>query len=137
MAPRCFTEPSPTNASNLNQLVTAFSANLIRWDLVKGLPFAATGRIVLDRTLPDGTTVSNSYEVSCRRDSKGRRRAEYAIQAPNSNSTRRMVKVWDPVNRTILNWTGGDQTITLSYRRRVIPSRTLACSMSLSSPRRY
>jgi hypothetical protein len=62
------------------------------------------------RDLADGTTVSNAYEVSCWRDSKGRRRAEYVIKSPNTNRTRRMVTVWDPVNRTILNWTGGDQT---------------------------
>jgi hypothetical protein len=100
----------PTNASDLSRIVAAFTSNLIRWDLVKGLPFAATGRIVLDGTLGDGTTVSNSYEVSCWRDSRGRRRAEYVIQSPNSNRARRVVTVWDPVNRTILNWTSGDQT---------------------------
>lgn len=99
----------PADATDLNRLINAFD-NFIRWDLVKGLPFTATGRIALDRTLADGRTVSNSYDVSCWRDSKGRRRAEYAIKLPNSNRTRRVVTVWDPVNRTILNWTSGDQT---------------------------
>jgi hypothetical protein len=109
-------------ATDLARLDAAFTSNLIRWDLVKGLPFAATGRIVLDQSLADGTTTNNSYDVSCWRDSKGRRRAEYAIKSPNSNRTRRMVTVWDPVNRTVLNWTGGDQTNYVVLLNHVSPT---------------
>ena len=111
-----------TNAADPAPLDTAFTSNLIRWDLVKGLPFAATGRIVLDQSPADSTTTNNSYDVSCWRDSKGRRRAEYAIKSPNSNRTRRMVTVWDPVNRTILNWTGGDQTDYVVLLNHVSPT---------------
>ena len=107
----------PADSTDLTRLFAATS-NLLRWDLVKGLPFIATGRIALDRTLADGKTVSNSYDVSCWRDSKGRRRVEYATKSPDSKRTSHVVTVWDPVNRTILNWTSGNETdyiVTLGH----------------------
>jgi hypothetical protein len=122
-------ESSPTNASDLNRLLSAFTSNLIRWDRVKDLPFTATGRIVLERSLPDGTTVSNSYQVSCWRDSSGRRRSEYVIKSPHSNRKRRMVTVWDPVNRNILNWTSGNQTDYVVSLSHVSPTARLQNSI--------
>lgn len=111
-----------TDATDRARLEAAFTSNLIRWDLVKGLPFAATGRIVLEQSLTESSTISNSYDVSCWRDFKGRRRAEYSIESPNSNRTQRMVTVWDPVNRTILNWTDGDHTDYVVVLNRVPPT---------------
>jgi hypothetical protein len=74
---------------------------------VKGLPYAATGTIVLDQALADGTKVSNTYDVSYWRDDNGRVRGEFPLILPGPRRNR-MVMVFDPIQKIEMTWSEGD-----------------------------
>lgn len=98
----------PDGVTDLTRVTFAVTSNILNMRPVEGLPFTATGTIVVEQTLTDGSTVKNSYEVASWRDAQGRSRVEYEIKLPNLGSRSRMVMVRDPINGTSLIWADGN-----------------------------
>jgi hypothetical protein len=84
---------------------------------IEGSPYSATGQIVQEQTLADGTAIHTTTEFSLWRDTEGRFRNEYTIKLGNSDNPLRMVQVQDPIDGVLLIWSVSDSLPLRSVRR--------------------
>jgi TonB family protein len=121
--PQIAPPPLSGDMQDMSRVTFAVSLNLLKHNLVEGLPFAATGAVVVEQTLADGSAVKNSYGVAVWRDNEGRLRVEYATKLPGMDSSRRMVMVWDPTSSTNMTWSIGNPQVpvVMIHHTRVLP----------------
>jgi len=114
--------PGPLSADmqDVTRLTLAATANLMNFQQIEGLPFAATGRIAIEQTLADGSTISNSYDVANWRDAEGKTRVEYVLKMPGLDSSQRMVMVHDPKNGTTMNWMAGNPQVPVMVHHMLV-----------------
>ena len=98
---------SPGGIQNFTRVISVLGGDIANLEVVKGLPYEATGRLLLEQTLADGTRISDNYDLSYRRDADGRRRLELPMKALGSGTQSCMVMVRDPVNETLIDWSEG------------------------------
>jgi TonB family protein len=96
---------------DVSRVTFAVTFNLLNRKLVEDLPFAATGAVVVEQTLADGSAVKNSYDVAVWRDAEGRLRVEYALKLPGLVGPHNMVQVWDPKSGTNMTWSDGSPEV--------------------------
>lgn len=118
-APTSAPAPPSADLQDTNRIIFAVSSNLEKRNLVEGLPYAATGKIVLEQTLADGSAVSNSYDIASWRDAEGRLRVEFAVKLPGLDHLHHMVFVWDPNSSTTMTWTTGNPQVHYVQLRHV------------------
>src|SRR5580704_1802353 len=109
--PQIAPTPLSGDMQDVNRVIFAVTFNLMKRNLVEGLPFTATGAVVVEQTLADGSAVKNSYDVAVWRDSEGRLRVEYALKPPGLNGLSRMAMVSDPKNGAHMTWVVGNPRI--------------------------
>jgi hypothetical protein len=110
--------PLSGDMQDVSRVTFAVTFNLLKHDFVVGLPFAASGAVVVEQTLADGSTVRNSNDVAVWRDTEGKLRVEYALKLPGMDSLHRMVMVMDPKNGTTMTWSIGrpEVHVVMSHR---------------------
>jgi hypothetical protein len=84
---------------------------------IKGSPYSATGQIVQEQTLADGTAIHNTTEFSLWRDAEGRLRSEFAMKLGSGDDSVHAVEVQDPVDGVVLIWSASDSLPLRTVRR--------------------
>lgn len=91
-----------------SQIDMAFIMAMTRFvasqDKINGSPYSATGKVVQDQILVDGTLIHQTKEFSLFRDVEGRLRSEYTMKPGSSDAPVHVVVVQDPVDGVRLVW---------------------------------
>lgn len=84
---------------------------------IKGSPYSATGQIVQEQTLADGTAIHKTTDFSMWRDAEGRWRSEFTMKLGSNDMSIRVVQVHDPVDGALLTWSVSDSLPLRSVMR--------------------
>jgi hypothetical protein len=98
-------------------LIMASTQFVMEQDKIKGSPYSATGQIVQEQSLADGTAIHKTTEFSLCRDAEGRLRSEFAMKLGSSDNPIHMVQVHDPVDGILLIWSDSGSAHTAIRRR--------------------
>lgn len=107
----------PTTASGQTETVSGFiGVSLGGPAALTGAPYTATRKTTRVQTLANGTTVTHVTTVKEARDSQGRTYREEHFDTPAADQQPMIhYVVFDPVARTMMNWSSREQTVTLNH----------------------
>ncbi len=82
-----------------------------------GAPYTATRKTTRVQTLANGTTITHVTTVKEARDSQGRTYRATQLETPGNEQGQPMIiyMVFDPVNRTTMNWSSNGKQVILRH----------------------